>query len=158
MADLNELMARLEKLEDLEAIRRLKHKYCGHCDNEFQAGKIAALFTDDGVWEAGEPWGNFVGREAIAEFFRGMPEAVSFSVHALSNEEIDIDGDTATARWRTVIPVTLNSEDGGVSHWMFCDYTDEYKKVDGHWLFSRIKADVLRSGDHAEGWSQDADG
>lgn len=157
MADLNELMSRLEKLEDLEAIRRLKHKYVGLCDAGFQAEKIAELFTEDGVWEAGEPWGSFKGPVAIAEFFRGMPEVVSFSVHALSNEEIDIDGDTATARWRTVIPVTLNSVDGGISHWMFCDYTDEYKKVDGRWFCTRIKADVVRSGDHSAGWSQTAD-
>lgn len=152
MTDMNDLLARLQKLEDLEAIRRLKHKYCGLCDAGFQADKLALLFTDDGVWEAGEPWGDFEGPEAIADFFRTMPDAVSFSIHALSNEEIDIDGTTATARWRTLIPATLKLPEGDVPHWMFCDYTDEYRKVDGRWLFSRIKADVIRTAAYSEGW------
>lgn len=152
MSELDDLISRVQRLEDLEAIRRLKHKYCGLCDNAFQADDIAALFTEDGVWEAGEPWGNFVGPEAIAEFFRGMPEAVSYSVHALSNEEIDIEGDTATARWRTLIPVSMILEGKNVPHWMFCDYYDEYRKEQGVWKFTRIKADVTRTASHADGW------
>jgi len=153
MADLDDVLARLQTLEDIQAIRRLKFKYCGLCDAGFIADEIAALFTEDGVWEAGEPWGNFVGPKAIEEFFKTMPEAVSFSVHALSNEEIDVDGDRATGYWRTIIPTTLNMEEGKVPHWMFCNYTDEYRKVDGRWMISRIKADVTRTASHAEGWN-----
>lgn len=153
MSELDKLMSRIQRLEDLEEIRRLKHRYCGLCDDAFQADEIAALFTDDGVWEAGEPWGNFIGPEAIAEFFKGMPEAVSYSVHALSNEEIDIEGDTAKAKWRTLIPVSLILEGENVPHWMFCDYYDEYRKEGGVWKFSRIKADVTRTASHADGWN-----
>jgi len=152
MTDLNDLDARLQKLEDIEEIRRLKFKYCGLVDAGFLADELAALFTDDGVWEAGEPWGNFEGKKAIADFFRGQQPAVSFSVHALSNGEIDVDGDTAKARWRTLVPATFNMEEGRVAHWMFCDYTDEYRRVDGRWLFSRIKADVTRTATYADGW------
>ena len=152
MSEATDITARIQRIEDIEAIRRLKYRYCGLCDNGFQADEIAALFTEDGVWVAGEPWGDFEGREAIAGFFRTMPDSVSFSVHALSNGEIDVDGNTAHARWRTLIPTTLKQEGGGVPHWMFCDYEDELRKEAGQWLFTRITADVTRSASHADGW------
>ncbi len=152
MTDLNDLAARVQKLEDIEAIKRLKFKYCNLVDAGFLADELGALFTDDGVWEAGEPWGSFEGRKAIVDFFRAQQAAVSFSVHALSNPEIDVVGDTAHARWRTLVPATFITEEGGAAHWMFCDYTDEYRKVDGHWLFSRVEADVTRVAPYAEGW------
>ena len=152
MSEATDLVARIQQLEDIEAIRRLKYRYCGLCDNGFQADEIAALFFTDGVWEAGEPWGDFEGREAIAGFFRTMPDSVSFSVHALSNGEIDVTGDTAHARWRTLIPATFKQEEGGVPHWMFCDYEDHLRKEGGRWLFTRIKAVVTRTASHAQGW------
>ncbi len=152
MTDLNDLHARVQKLEDIEEIKRLKFKYCNLVDAGFLADELGALFTQDGTWEAGEPWGSFEGREAIIEFFRAQQAVVNFSVHALSNPEIDLDGDTAKGRWRTLVPATLNLEEGSVAHWMFCDYTDEYQKVGGCWLFSRVKADVTRAATYAEGW------
>ena len=156
MTDLNDLNARLQQLEDIEEIRRLKFKYCNLIDAMVDTANLAdelgALFTTDGAWEAGEPWGSFEGREAIMDFFRAHQDAVHFSVHALSNGEIDVAGDTAHARWRMIAPATLVMEEGRVAHWMFCDYTDEYRKVDGRWLFSRVKADVTRNATYAEGW------
>lgn len=152
MTNANDLDARVQKLEDIEEIKRLKFEYCNLVDAGFLADELGALFTEDGVWEAGEPWGSFEGREAIVEFFRAQQPVVNFSVHALSNPEIEVDGDTARGRWRTLVPATLNLEEGRVAHWMFCDYTDEYRRVDDRWLFSRVKADVTRNAAYAEGW------
>ncbi len=152
MTDLNDLAARVQKQEDIEAIKRLKFKYCKLLDAGNPADELGALFTDDSTWEAGEPWGSYEGREAIVDFFHGHQNAVHFSVHALSNPEIDVDGDTAHARWRLLAPATLNMEEGCVAHWMFGDYTDEYRKVNGHWLFSRVKVNITRNATYAEGW------
>ena len=60
-----EMMKRLQTLEDIEAIRKLKFRYASLCDYGYQAEELATLFTEDAVWEAGEPWGNFVGPGAI---------------------------------------------------------------------------------------------
>jgi hypothetical protein len=38
-------------LEDAEAIRNLKARYAGLCDNQYDADGIASLFTEDAVWE-----------------------------------------------------------------------------------------------------------
>ena len=147
-----DLIARINLLEDIEAIRRLKFRYAGLCDVGFDADELAKLFTEDAVWEAGDPWGSFTGPEAIGEFFRGCPDSIGFSVHALSNGEIDVDGDSAKARWRTLIPCSLKDENGLVPTWMFCDYEDEYRKVDGEWLFVRVVGTVTRAASHADGW------
>ncbi len=147
-----DLYSRVQILEDIEAIRRLKFRYAGLCDAGFDADGLAKLFTDDAVWEAGEPWGNFTGPKAIGDFFRTMPESINFAVHALSNGEIDVDGDSAKARWRTLIPCSAIEEQGSVPTWMFCDYDDEYRRVNGQWLFCRVIADVKRSAPHADGW------
>ena len=56
----------------------------------------------------GEEWGSYVGIEAIINFFRTMPDAVSFSVHALSNGEIDVDDDSAKARWANINSLQCN--------------------------------------------------
>ena len=107
-----DLLSRIQLLEDIEAIRRLKFRYAGLCDAGFDAVELATLFTDDAVWEAGEPWGNYVGPKAIGDFFRATPDSISFAVHALSNGEIDVDGDSAKARWRTLIPCSVIEEKG----------------------------------------------
>ena len=153
MSESTDLAARLQKMEDIEAIRRLQYRYCGLCEDGFLADEIAALFTADGVWAAGEPWGDYEGREAIAGFFRTMPNAVSYSVHALMNDEIDVDGDTARARWRGLIPGTFVQEDGsGIPHWSFCIYDEELRKEGGQWFFTHVSVNVTRAASHLEGW------
>ncbi len=147
-----ELKERLQILEDIEAIRKLKFRYASLCDYGYQADELATLFTDDAVWEAGEPWGDFVGPNAIRDFFLSMPERVSFAVHALSTGQIEIEGNDATASWRTLIPASFIEEGGINPHWMFCDYEDTYRKVSGDWLFSRVIVKVTHTFAHADGW------
>jgi hypothetical protein len=147
-----DLKKRLQVLEDIEAIRRLKFRYASLCDYGYQADELATLFTTDAVWEAGEPWGNFVGPAEIRDFFLTMPERVSFAIHALSNGQIDIDGSNAKAIWRTIIPASFIDRDQNKPHWMFCDYEDTYEKVSGTWLFSRVIVKVSHTFAHADGW------
>ena len=47
------LEERLQRIEDIEAIRLLKHRYCAFCDDNYDADGIAALFTENAVWDAG---------------------------------------------------------------------------------------------------------
>ncbi len=151
--DDTEIRERLQVLEDIESIRRLKFRYASLCDYGYQADELAKLFTDDAVWEAGEPWGNFVGPEEIRNFFLTMPSKVSFAVHALSNGQIEVNGNDATASWRTLIPASFIEGEGVNPHWMFCDYEDTYRKVSGEWLFSRVIVKVSHTFAHADGWT-----
>ena len=149
----DDIAARLARIEALEAIRTLKHHYCRLCDEGYDAEALGALFTEDAVWDAGEIFGACTGRAAIMDFLRTMPAAVSFSAHLVMNEEIALDGDTATARWRSVLPSTFRTPDGGVPHWLFVDYEDAYRREDGVWRISLCRSIVRRMAPHAEGWN-----
>ena len=47
----HDLAAKIQRLEDIEAIRNLKAKYCAFCDDGYDADGIASLFVDDGIWD-----------------------------------------------------------------------------------------------------------
>ena len=48
-----ELEKRLQTLEDIEAIKRLKARYCAMCDAGYDSDGLAGLFTEDAVWDGG---------------------------------------------------------------------------------------------------------
>ncbi|MBV8360284.1 MAG: nuclear transport factor 2 family protein, partial [Deltaproteobacteria bacterium] len=50
MANIEELAARTQRLEDIENIKQLKARYCAFCDDNYNPQGIASLFTEDGVW------------------------------------------------------------------------------------------------------------
>ena len=49
--NLEELAARITRLEDLEAIKQLKARYCEICDDDHNPDRITSVFAEDGVWE-----------------------------------------------------------------------------------------------------------
>ncbi|MFD0688618.1 nuclear transport factor 2 family protein [Actinomadura fibrosa] len=65
--DLDDLLRRLRRLEDMEAARNHLHRYAAALDTP-APDSIAALFTEDGVLRT--RLGEFTGREAIAGFYR----------------------------------------------------------------------------------------
>ena len=82
--NLEELERRIQVLEDSEAIKKLKARYCAYCDNNYDADGIASLFTEDAVWDGGD-FGKYEGREAIRTFFRGAPKLFPFAIHQVMN-------------------------------------------------------------------------
>ena len=64
------LEARLQVLEDTNAIRNLKSRYAELCDDNYNPDGIAALFAEDAVWE-NESLGRYEGREAFFFFVLG---------------------------------------------------------------------------------------
>ena len=70
LARLERMERRLQALEDAEAIRNLKARYAALCDDQYDADGIAALFTEDVLWES-PALGRFEGREAIRGFSGG---------------------------------------------------------------------------------------
>jgi hypothetical protein len=60
-ARLAQLEQRVQALEDVNAIRYLKARYAAYCDDQYNPDGLAALFTEDAVWES-EGLGRFEGR------------------------------------------------------------------------------------------------
>ena len=158
-----DLDARLEKLEsrirDLEAadeIRNLKATYAAACDDNYNPDAIAALFVEDAVWES-DGLGNFEGREAIREFFRGISSYFTFALHYGLNPKIEVAGDTASARWYLLMPCTVsasstNNEDRAM--WRAGIDDEEYIRVDGRWMFKSKKSAPIFNTTYEQGWAK----
>lgn len=98
------LAARLQALEDREAIRDLIARYGPAADNGDAEG-AAALFAPDGVYAVGG-MGESRGRPAIAALLRGPTHQQLMAdgcAHLLGPVAIDLAGDTATARGLSLV-------------------------------------------------------
>ena len=95
---LEDLERRVGTLEDIEAIRRLKARYCYYRDDNHDADNILELFVEDAVWDGGMR-GGAEGREAIRDFFVKASQRLPFTVHMVLNPAIEVDGDAARGSW-----------------------------------------------------------
>jgi ketosteroid isomerase-like protein len=129
---LEQLEHRLQAVEDAQAIQNLKARYAAYCDDNYNPDGIAALFTENAVWES-QGLGRYEGREAIREFFRGASHIFSFAIHYSLNGQIEVQGDTARAQWYLFMPCTM--AEGNQAMWRAGIDTEEYVRVQGEWKF-----------------------
>ena len=161
MVTLEGLAARVEALEAAEAIRQLKARYAELVDARYTraaprpanevaalAVEIAALFTENAVWDAGA-LGVCTGRDAIRA--RMAEPTLHFSRHYFVNPRIDVDGDRARARWELLAPCTSRDDE---PMWMAGTEDDEYERVGGVWLHARMQLAVHFFAPHARGWAR----
>jgi ketosteroid isomerase-like protein len=145
------LERRLQALEDVEALRNLKARYAALCDAGYDADGIAALFTEDGVWES-KGVGPFVGREAIRGFFRGASSIYSFAIHYALNGRIEVSGDSARAQYYSFMPCTLAGT--GRAMWRAGTDDEEYRRVDGLWMYRRKSSAPFFFTPFEDGWAK----
>ena len=150
-ARLDRLERRLRVLEDVEAIRNLKARYAALCDRQYDADGIAALFTEDALWDS-PGLGRFEGREAIRSFFRGASAIFSFAIHYSLNGRIEVDGDTARASWYLFMPCTLAA--GNRAMWRASIDHETYARVGDKWLFRHKRSEPLMNVPFATGWAE----
>lgn len=144
------LEARIRRLEDLEEIRQLKHRYAAFCDDHFDADGIASLFTEDGIWEG--PGLHHVGREAIRRFWQ--PVDPPFASHLMTNPVISIDGDRANGTWWMIGPMSRLEEGRRVAYWQLATYDDEFVRTPDGWRFRHLRVDLKFRARHADGWAE----
>lgn len=142
---------RLCVLEDLEEIRTLKARYAAACDDNYNADQIAALFAEDAVWDGGA-LGKADGRAAIRKFFNRAAKFFPFAIHNVMNPIIEVDGDRATGQWYLLQPATMAS--GNQAVWLAATYHDEYVRLDGRWMFKRLKVTSLFLTPYEQGWAK----
>ncbi|HEX6994904.1 MAG TPA: nuclear transport factor 2 family protein [Gammaproteobacteria bacterium] len=141
-ADIEALAARVRILEDREAIRALILAYgTAHDHRDYRT--LAGLFATNGEWVGG--LGSAKGPDAI---FKLMDDTIghdprpegSGTFHILTNEQIEIDGDQASARtlWLYVTP----GDDGAPRLVFLGHYDDQFIREDGEWKFLRREAPV----------------
>jgi len=150
-ARLAQLEQRVQVLEDVNAIRHLKARYAAYCDDQYNPDSLAALFTEDAVWES-QGLGRFEGREAIRAFFGSASQLFTFAIHYSLNGQIDVQGDTARAQWYLFMPCTLG--DGNRAMWRAGVDHEEYVRVAGEWKFTRKTSAPLFHTPFEEGWAK----
>jgi len=130
--------ARLRKLEDQLAIQRIIVEYAARLDGRDFAG-YADLFAKDGVWQNGATVRR--GREEIEGLLVGLfgepPEGFTNmeSYHLVSNPQVEVDGDRATARSRHLL--IMRDEQGNPRPALTGIYEDEFIREDGEWKILR---------------------
>ncbi len=149
--NLEELARRITRIEDLEAIKQLKARYCEICDDNHNPDLITTLFTEDGIWE-GRGIGKAEGHAAIRELFTKFQTMMSYSQHMVMNPIIEVDGDRATGRWYFLGPFTFR--EGNQAKWQAARYREDYVKVNGEWKIRhlRVKGPGM-SADYEKGWA-----
>ncbi len=147
-----DLESRIDRLESTEAIKKLKHVYMNWCDVGYPPDKLGPLFADEAVWTSAV-FGHYAGRAAVEGFFDGVSAQIVFAAHLAMNFVIDVDGDTATGKWRILMPCTMMEDGQKVSRWILGDYDEEYVRIDGTWLFKKIDFLVNFNVPSLESWA-----
>jgi len=151
LARIEALEKRLQAVEDMQAIQNLKARYAAHCDDHYNPDAIAALFTEDAIWDS-PGLGRFEGRDAIREFFRGASQIFSFAIHYSLNGQIEVHGDQAKAQWYLFMPCVLAKDNQAM--WRASIDHEEYARVDGTWKFSRKRSEPFFNTPFSEGWAK----
>jgi 3-phenylpropionate/cinnamic acid dioxygenase small subunit len=139
VTEIDELGARLQRLEDLEEIRRLFESYGYYLDHGLWA-QYASLFAENGQMRLGPVRAD--GREAIEAAAREQlgaqfdprPDHVRL-VHIISNPRIELDGDRATAE--VMWTVVSHAADGTVVVSGQGHHLDDLVREDGHWRIQK---------------------
>jgi hypothetical protein len=120
MTDIEELAARLQRLEDIEAARGMFHVYAETLD-EPNAKTVAQLFADDAVLHT--PVGDFTGRPAIEDFYRQAFAAdTSLKQHLIVNPKV-VGTDPGRVRMQSYFLYLGRGDDDSIIGWGTYDDT-----------------------------------
>jgi hypothetical protein len=159
---LKELQAKVQKLEDIEAIRKLQYAY-GYYLAHWEEGQVVDLFADDAVLDM--PRGIRRGKEAVRKYYdyadhygTGKPKPPGF-LHQLMPLcgiiDIEVDGKTAKGRWYGFGLYGLPVEDRiqaliGTGIW-----ENEFVKEDGIWKFKVLRYRGSFASRYEKGWVEE---
>ena len=153
-----QLAARIQILEDIEAIKKLKATYCYLCDaglgDPQVRDELLSHFAADARVDFGlGPASIYEGTEGLTLFFGTVvPAAVSFCIHMVHNPMIDVHADRATGRWYYEAPTTDTAT--GRAQLLMGIYDEEYVRDGGRWKFASIQTKWKYISPYDEGWAK----
>ena len=161
-ARLEALERRAQLAEDVLAIQNLMASYADAADGGWNRAthdpeRVAALFTEDGVWE-GDKGGKVEGRAAIRDLFALLRNTTPFAFHTMANPRIEINGDTAVGQWHLIL--FLVTAEGSVVDRPLGEifgtgiYTNDFVRTPAGWRFRKIQCSAAFLEPFLEGWKQ----
>jgi len=160
----NELAARIKRLEDEKHILACMNRYmylCDKIDADFDMEQLLALFTKDAIWEGvgkryDKTFGSLRGHDEIASMFAKYmktPPHFTLNVHVLGNAEVAADDMEATGSWILVQTSTFAS---GLS-WLNCARIKAgFRYEDEKWRICHFRTENLFSRPMEKAWNDDA--
>jgi hypothetical protein len=148
---------RVERLEDQVAIETLQADY-GYYFDKGQWGQVADLFTEKGSFEYGQR-GVYIGRERIRRALllfgpQGLaPGKLNNHMQLQNVVVVSEDGARATGRWQGMV---MLGEPGQNGVWGVGIYENEYAKVRGKWLISKLHFYPVALADYDAGFMRGA--
>ena len=151
---------RLQILEDVETIKRLKSLYGLYWDAGFKsdddpeanAAQLADLFTEDAVWADVDRSYCVEGRTAIRDFAERILRShnedengqnrqfTGIALYVLGNEVIDVKGDTAIGRWNGLVGGSV--ADREMAYWMGLHYEGRFVRTEEGWKYNQLLFDI----------------
>jgi ketosteroid isomerase-like protein len=145
---LEEMEARLTRIEDIEAIKQLGNSYAYFVDSGDWQGMVS-LFTEDCFYDSGI--GKYEGKAGITKFFRDdLPPAFSFTAHMVHNPTIKVNGNRATGQWYSQVSASHTPTKRAL--WILGQYNAECAKLGGKWKFKTFISKILYATPFDEGW------
>jgi hypothetical protein len=151
MADVTELERRIRRLEDIESIQQLKHRYWRHLDLK-QWDALGALFVPAATACYSSGKYEFKGVGAIMGFLREAlgRERGSVTIHHGHHPEIELTGETtATGTWALYNYMFNAKQNRGIRIGAY--YDDRYLKTAEGWKIAHIGYTTL----FHEEWKRD---
>ncbi len=139
--DLSALLRRIQRLEDIEAIRRLKARYLNACDQQDPAAVRATFAPDGNCAVIVGHLGTFETADSFCEMYTAQAcHPYVLDKHQATNGEIDLIDDThAKALWNLDYR-KIDTKDETLT-FVSLLYHDEYEKIGGDWKIRRTRSE-----------------
>lgn len=140
-SDLASILERLQRLEDIEAIRRLKARYLNACDQQDPAAVRACFAPDNDCAVIVGHLGVFDTADGFCEMYTAQAcHPWVLDKHQAGNGEIDlIDATHAKGLW-CLDYRKIDTKDETLT-FVSLLYHDEYEKIDGAWKIRRTRSE-----------------
>lgn len=161
-ATLEELQARITRLDDIKQIEKLQRIYGYYLDYaEFQ--QVVDLFSDDTESVEMADSGVYRGKSGAKRFYLDLlgakpPRAGELSIGMIMQGVVDVepDGKTAKGRWYCLsmeARPTVSLHEGELRQlWGHGVYENEYVKENGNWLFKKVFFFLTFRTPYEDGW------
>jgi hypothetical protein len=156
-----DLAARVQRLEDIEEIKKLQRAYAYYFERQ-EGEEILALFSkSEDVSAEGGRDGIFKGQgpEGIKLIFlrpdlKDLPGYIHTLMPLSAIVDVDPDGKTAKGRWYGFGTYARPVEGGIEAQWRSGVYENEYVKEDGKWKIKKLFYSPILTPPYEDGWGK----
>jgi ketosteroid isomerase-like protein len=146
--ELNQLVAKVRWLADIEEIRGLRNRY-HHFVNESQFSRFAELFVSDAVMHFDGKY-SWRGIGEILKGLEGLSKAIPFMKQFIHNHHVTVNGDAAEG----FAYLEAKYASDGQSIMVAGRYDEKYIRTKAGWKIKEISVELFFSVPHEQGWAE----